>query len=165
MSTQPTPEQAHRGWLRNVRLFATLCLLLLLSAAAVAVGESNIVFAIMSGSLALCYLMVLWLIRSNPPRKSGLALAVGAGSILSLASIQILVSSLLPLEPATSRSEFGLLAFSGSFAITSVGGVTSAIKTYYSLRRETGDIRTLALGFAIPVIILVLLALAIPQFL
>ena len=114
----------------------------------------------------LCCLVVLWLIRSNPPKKSGLALAVGVGLILSLLSILPLLTFLQDLLlPPTFRRELVLMAYAVSFAVTSVGVLVSAIKTYNSLKREAGGSRRLAWGFAIPVIILVLIAIVLSQFL
>ena len=69
------------------------------------------------------------------------------------------------MELPTFEGELGPLAYSVSFVIIQVGMAASAIKTYYSLKREAGDIPKLAEGFAIPVIILVLMAILIPQFL
>ena len=159
MSTQPTLVLAHRGWLRSLRLLTILSLLLfLLTIVAVAVDreERDIALAIVCfAPWVLCCLVVLWLIKGNPPKKSGVALAVGVSSFAWILSIPISLRFEDLLIPT--------MGYQGLFAIAQVGMAGSAIKTYYSLNREAGDIRRLAEVCAIPVIILALIGLVIPD--
>ena len=170
MGTQPLPELAHRGWLRSLRIFTALSLLLfLLIMVAVPYGPTIVSFA----PWVLCCLVVLWRIRSNPPEKSGLALAVGVGCVAWIPSLLLgeLLSYVLFLAflegdawtfaGANILGKMPTIAYAGLFAIAQVGMVVSGIMTYYSLKREAGDRWKRIRGFASALILLVLWAMIV----
>jgi hypothetical protein len=78
------------------------------------------------------------------PRKSGLAVALAMGSLAFLVSALTLV---VMVEDGASSSGHAVLV--GVLALSQGALVATAIGTYYSIGREPGDHRTLALG-AVP---------------
>lgn len=143
MSTPETPSSllapwSERRWLWGVRL-ASLTSMLLISIGSVEERFRGMPFTTLAmWFFHLPYLLVLLLLRRGP-RKSGLALAVGTGSVVLVAAVRSLGFALL---------ERGSLPVIFSLMVALVQGqlVTSAIRTYSTLGHESGDKRTLVWG-------------------
>ncbi len=99
------------------------------------------------------YGMILWLLRANPPKKLGLALALGMGGVIfGLSGLSFW------LNPAGAEK-----FISGIIALSAPAYSACAIRTYYLLPREKHDKRTLFAGSALVGLLVIFLAIVIPN--
>ncbi len=94
-------------------------------------------------SALILYLLILWCLYGKSI-KWGLALAIGT-ALLGLPPALIAKFPELLEGRIKSGPALGVL---GVYALTQAVVVWAAIKTYYTMDREPGDKRTLALGIA-----------------
>ncbi len=90
------------------------------------------------------YGLVLWYLRTNPPGKLGLAVALGMGGIMF---VMLLLLSLLSLSQLMQRS-WDAVSMMAVLAIT-LPYPACAMRVYYLLPRQKHDRRTLFGGLAL----------------
>jgi len=138
-------------WLWVVRIAAVAAIVVRLLQVLGRFGGGD-VFAdlVLSAPPLILFSLVLWRLRLQT-LKPGLALAVSTGSIVcALGALGFLVHLVVfsSLRDASTAGIANWQSFSaGFFFLTQALLVASAIRTYYTMRREPGDGHTLAWGF------------------
>ncbi len=151
----PRPSPISPRWLWALRvataLFAVVGVLPLLSLLDSDVMDTFFAYA----PLLAAYGMILWLLRTNPPKKLGLAIALGMGGVIfGLSALSFW------LNPAA-VGKF----ISGIIALSAAAYSACAMRVYYLITREKYDKRTLFGGWALVGLLIIFLAIVIPNLL
>jgi hypothetical protein len=167
LSQSPALEQQlNHGWLRAVRIFALCSLLaILVPWYAALVYDLHGYWGVLLVPLLFSpfwfpFVWIFWRLASTPDSfiiKRTLALAISWGLFTSL------FSSFFVVDASFSGDLRQSTVIPIVIAIAQIFLIISAVKAYYSLKRESGDLSLLASRLGVTILVLVVIVILIPN--